>query len=223
LAKKLEILHATQKTEKFLIDHEQTIKDLCAKCNNQSLVHYDAEGIVFIKAFKDTYNAENSNLIFNTKILGWIIKTHLNHIRLFKDKKHDEHYSINQTLIHELIDGEIHSFSLFQLFIEGWQGEEYFWDPESPQKISFFSYTSVQFIRQEILVSNLRLKFLDTFLFLPSNDNYFNFDNRVKETLNEMAVDNNICPSKVDIQKAIQEGKLHIEKIVPLSELKKNY
>jgi transcription elongation factor len=70
------------------------------------------------------------------------------------------------------------------LAIDGYQGKEYFWDENDSKHIQYFSHKSVTFPNQEILVSNFRIKSIDTFLLLPTNNDYVNFANRCKKGIN---------------------------------------
>ena len=76
--------------DEFLPNHEQTIKDVCRKCNN-SLSLYDVAGAELVRSLHNYYDLDQMRLAVSNKTIGWIIKTHLNFLRIIPYNPHFAH------------------------------------------------------------------------------------------------------------------------------------
>ena len=206
---------------KVLIDHEHKVRDVCDYCNNKLLSPYDKAGANFVKEISKSYDATDKQLTVDFKILAWLLKTHLNHIRIIPERGTKNYYPISQDIYTGIIKGDISLFSRLKLFVEGWQGLPYFWDENDGKKIQFFSYRSVCFPYQKILVSNFRIKWLDTFIVIPSDLDYSDFEQRVNLTIDAMKANYGFYLQSLDAKTAIEDGRINIEKIVKTEELLK--
>ncbi len=179
--------NTTQLFGKFLTDYECTIKDVCVDCNSV-LSPYDRAGREFIKLINPYHDASSICIPCDLYTTNWLLKTHLNLLRIFPDKETKMKYEINIEIYERIRKFELFSSNLCKFYVEGWQGADYFWNEESSEKIPYFSYKSIRFIRQKIIVSNFRIKFIDTFFFTPYLNDYENFDERVRSVLEEMRI-----------------------------------
>lgn len=204
---------------KYLVDHEAVVKDVCDKCNNVSLSPYDEAGKKLAKYLEDNKNSSPLKIPFNSETLGWIIKTHLNYTRVIKDEETGEAYPIKQSIKNSLIKSRPISSDQIALYVQQWAEEGSFWDAESPEKLQYLQYRSIRFISQEIVMSNFRIRQLDTMVFFPSNGNYKNFDERVKSSFEELRAEFNADFQKINIEKSIEAGKLEIYNLFSVEEI----
>jgi len=122
-------------------------------------------------------------------LVNWFVKTHLNFMRSISDRETNEKYCVESSIYDSLLNYKRVSDDDFQFYIEGYEGLPYFWDENAPKRIPYFSYTSVRAIEHNILISNFRFKFLDTFILLPYRQDYTNFEERCKNTILEISRD----------------------------------
>lgn len=203
-----------------LLDHEHIIKDVCDYCNGKLLSPYDKAGVLLVKEIDSFYDATGKTLNIQFDSIGWLIKTHLNFIRLIPEKNTKKHYPIKLKIYKSLIEKNNKMFKLFNFYIEGWKGEEYFWNKYDLKNIPYFSYKHVYYPNQKVLVSNFRIKSFDTFLLIPSNANYDNFEFRKELTLKAMN-ERGFNLQEVIMPKVIKEGIIKIKNIVNTETLKK--
>lgn len=182
--------------DKKFIDHEHTIKDVCITCNS-NLSHYDNEGKKIAKLVASHYTALNFKFPYNVLSINWLVKTHLNQLRIIKDIETSTYYKVSDQIYDKIINYEFPSSHLLKIYIEGWEGLDYFWDIKSDKRIQYLSYKSVRFKSQNIIVSNFRFKFIDTFLFLPYLEDYSDFNSRVYSVLEEMRLQHGFNPQKI--------------------------
>ena len=100
-------------------------------------------------------------------------------------------------------------------------GEPYFWDAEDPRRIPWFQYRSVRFIRQRVVISDLRIKTLGTWIVIPSDANYDSFDARVSSTLDEVLQDFGFQLQPVNSRQAIEDGYVDLNRVLPVEVVKK--
>lgn len=190
--------------------YQHKIYDVCARCNNR-LSPYDNAGKEFASEANNYFNASNVLLRINILKLGWLIKTHLNFIRSFPDKKTGAYYPINGNFYNAIIGRYSVEPSLFSLLIEGMEGKQYYWDENDPRRIQYFKYKHVLFPKQRIVVSDLRLKAINTYLLLPSDNNYDNFSIRSKSTRVDMKIEYNKNPDEVDVDMSQNLGYINVK------------
>ncbi len=206
---------------KTLVDHEPVVRDVCERCNNEALSPYDESGLELVRRLMEGHDPTGVRLPLSRNILGWLIKTHLNYIRVIKDRKSNDIYPIAQGIKSGLIQHTELPTSLFRLLIEGWVGEPYFWDAGDSRHVPWFNYRSVRFVSQRIVISDLRLKTLTTWIVIPSNANYDGFDCRVASVLDEVRRDLGCQLQPVDVKKAIDCGYIDLEHVLSLDEVKR--
>lgn len=192
---------------KILKNYEPVVKDVCTRCNS-SLSPYDIAGRNLLNYIIHS-NEQNLNLPITNENLNWLIKTHLNYFRVIKDKETDSIYPVKQKIKNYLIKGKEIPHNFYRLFVEEWENKEYFHD-ESTTKISFFNYRSIRFKEQKIVLSNLRLKNLNTLILLPSNKDYKHFDSRVDSCMKEIEQDYGYVFQQVDTEKALSTSTLAV-------------
>jgi hypothetical protein len=204
---------------KYLVDHEVVVNDVCEKCNNVNLSPYDEAGRKLARFLEENKNVLPLKIPFDNKILGWILKTHLNYTRVTKDKETNEAYPIKQNLKNSLIKGRSITSNQIALYIQQWAEDESFWDAESPEKITYLQYRSIRLTSQEVVMSNFRICQLDTMIFSPSNGNYKNFDKRVKSSFDELNSEFNANFQKINIEKSMKSGHIDISSLFGIEEI----
>jgi hypothetical protein len=204
---------------KYLVDHEAVVKDVCDKCNNISLSPYDEAGRKLAKYLEDNKQVTPLEMPFNPKILGWIIKTHLNYTRVIKDSETKEAYPIKQSIKNSLIKSRALSSDQVMLYVQQWEEGDRFWDAENPDNVHYLQYRSIRFLSQNIVMSNFRIRQLDTMIFFPSNGSYKNFKSRVKSAFDELRSEFNANFQKVDIDKSIKSGKIKMTSVFSIDEI----
>lgn len=201
-----------------LLDHQQTVRDLCRECNNVRLARYDEDGVVLAKHLSGLFDLTGQRIPFTRGIFGWLVKTHLNHFRVIPNKFTGERYKLDDVIVYALIHHKELPTDRFAFLLEGWQGVDYFWDENSDKRIPWVSYRSVQFLQENIVVSNFRMKCLDTFLMLPSNESLDLFVDRVDSVRRQMAI-RNMHPTLIDVRACTRQGFVEINRVVPLETL----
>jgi len=204
---------------KYLLDHEAVVKDVCDKCNNVSLSPYDEAGRKLAKYLEENKQITPLEAPFNSKILGWIIKTHLNYTRVIKDTETNEAYPIKQSIKNSLIKSRALSSDQVMLYVQQWEEGDGFWDAENPDNVHYLQYRSIRFLSQNIVMSNFRIRQLDTMIFFPSNGSYKNFKSRVKSAFDELKSEFNANFQKVDIDKSIKSGKINMTSVFSIDEI----
>ena len=97
--------------------------------------------------------------------------------------------------------------------MQQWEEDETFWDADHEMHIPFFYYRSIRFRNQEVFLSNLRLRQLDTMLFLPVNRDYKDFSSRVNSAIKEIMDEFGYEFQKIDIPGSINNKKILIESV----------
>jgi hypothetical protein len=202
--------------DKTLANTQPRIKDVCIQCNSDLHI-YDDNGKILAQAINPFADITGVKLPFNEKILGWLIKTHLNCIRTFPNKDTRKKYAFNKSIFEAIINYEPIPTDLYKLCVEGWQGIDYLWD--GPKRMNAFYYTSVELLQLRILVSDLRLKTFKTFLLLPTDSDYTNFENRSKSAIEEMKRGYGFHVGQIQTEKSIQDGFIYVHDIKPLKEI----
>jgi hypothetical protein len=204
---------------KFLVDHEAVVKDVCDKCNNVSLSPYDEAGRKLARYLEDNKGITPLKLPFSINTLGWLIKTHLNYTRVIKDVETQEAYPIKQSIKNSLIKGRAISPKQIALYVQQWEEEEQFWNAENPENVHYLQYRSIRLRDQEMVMSNFRIRQLNTMIFFPSNGNYKNFDSRVESAFQELKGEFNVSFQKIEIEKSLSAGKVDISSIFSIEEI----
>lgn len=206
--------------DKKLLDHEHTVKDVCTNCNS-ALSPCDEAGAKLAKELAEFYNPTGKNVSFTRETVGWLLKTHLNHVRVIKDRESGEIYPVDQDIKHSLIRHEPLPYKKFKLLYEAWEGTAYFWDADDPRRINYFGYRSVRFRNQRIALSDFRFKTLTTWLLLPSDCDYYEFPARAESALREVKNIYGFDLSLIDVNSSVQLGRLNLERVLPWQKIEK--
>ncbi len=205
---------------KVLIDAEPVVKDVCSYCNNFSLSPYDIAGVSLINQLH-SHDATGLRLQITNETFGWILKTHLNYFRIIKDAEAEKAYPVSQRIKDGLIQKQFVPHDQFRLYVEGWEGEPFFWDAEDDRRIHWFQYRSIRFRAQKIVLSELRIKTLTTWILIPSNNDYDSFDERVDSVMREIKKDFGFSLQHVDVGQTIYDGFLDVFRILSINEIRK--
>jgi hypothetical protein len=175
---------------KKLIDVEHKTKDVCAICNNKYLSPYDVAGKeLAVKLMNKTISSSKPEITLDLNTVGWLVKTHLNHTRVIKDIKTGEQYIIKQSLKDNLIKYRHFNNKQINLYLQLWEEQNHFWDKESESRINIMHYSNLRLVDQKIVISNFRIRQLDTLLIFPYNMDYNNFVKRAESAIKEFKID----------------------------------
>ncbi|MCW2284920.1 hypothetical protein M2323_002726 [Rhodoblastus acidophilus] len=186
-----------------LIDNEPTSKHVCKDCNS-SLSPYDTEAAIFVGEICAHHNLIGRSVSFNLNRMNWLMKTHLNCLQITKSIRTGDRYHFSEEIYRSILNRERVNSDLYALGLEGLETDARNWNIDDMKNVSFFHYRSVEFIDQNVLVSDFRIKSLHTFIFLPINNEYLFFKERVASTLKEMRNEVGIKPELVT--PALQES-----------------
>jgi hypothetical protein len=204
---------------KSLIDLEPTIRDVCKDCNAR-LSPYDAAGVDFVRQFMPNRDPTGLHIKISREAIGWLIKTHLNYFRVIKDRETNSSYLVDQSIKDALIEHRTVPVSRYRLLIEGWIGEDYFWDANDPRHIPWFGYRSVRMHSQRVVISDFRIKTLSTWLVVPSDNDCREFNKRVWSALDELRKDRGFRLQMLDPRTAIKDGGVRLNRVLSLEEVK---
>lgn len=205
--------------DKALVDHEAVVKDVCDVCNNNRLSPYDSAGQdlgIYLDGHRDSSPLE---IKFNRYTLGWIVKTHLNYVRVIKDIEWKESYKIKQSIKNDIIGHKPISSNKLSFLVQQWEEDECFWDAESEGKVPYFQYRSIRFKEQDVFLSNFRIRQFDTILILPTNKCYKNFSARVDSALKEVESEWGYSFQPIDISEALRSKSLKVSSIFTKDEI----
>ena len=201
---------------KPLINSYPRVRDVCKQCNSD-LHEYDDHGKILMQAIKPFPDITGVKIPFDEKILGWLIKTHLNLIRAFPNKESRKKYVFNKSILNGIISYTPIPTNLYRLCVEGWQGADYLWDGQ--KRINALYFFSCELLRQRTLVSDLRLQTFKTFLIVPADSDYTDFESRSMDAFEEMKRDYGFHIEMIEIEKAITDGFIFANQIKPLQEI----
>lgn len=206
--------------DRYLFDHEPTVRDVCEHCNNVRLSPYDAAGVDFIRQLVPSNDPTGLRIKFSRAAIGWLIKTHLNYFRVIKDRETNNVYTVDQTIKDALILHRNVPVTRYRLLIEGWIGETYFWDADDPRHIPWFQYRSLRMRSQRIVISDFRIKTLTTWFIVPSDADYRDFNRRVWSALDEVRRAFGFRLQMVDPTTAVKDGSVSLKRVLSLDEVK---
>ena len=207
--------------DKVLVDAEPVVKDVCTHCNNVALSSYDIAGRDLLRQLLPSHDPSGLILKVTREVVCWLLKTHLNHFRVIKDDELSHVYPVHAEIRDALIQHTALPTRRFKMLVEGWVGEPYFWDAEDARHLSFFHYRSVRFRQQRIILSDFRIKTLTTWLVVPSDDDYADFEDRAASALAELAHDFGWRLQLIDVDAALKDGVLALTHVLPLEDVKK--
>ncbi|WP_133152346.1 hypothetical protein, partial [Vibrio lentus] len=204
---------------KALLDHEALVKDVCETCNNVSLNPYDVAGKQLVTDLQGTQNSMPLQLRFNNDTLGWILKTHFNYFRVVKDVETAQAYKIKQVIKQALIERKKVDPTKYVLMVQQWEEQPHYWDASSVGNIPYLNYRSIRFKEQRIVMSNFRIRQLDTILMLPSDADYKNFSGRVESAIKEMQSEFNADFEILDIEQILDKKSITVSSLLTISEI----
>jgi len=120
-----------------LIDQETVVKDVCVTCNS-SLSPYDTAGQKLVLKLISEKMKVPLIIDFNRLTLGWLLKTHLNYIRVIKDREWNRSYSIKQEIKNAIIGQKDINPGKFVMLLDQWEEHEEFRDAECEKKFLSF-------------------------------------------------------------------------------------
>jgi hypothetical protein len=206
---------------KFLFDHEPTVRDVCTDCNNVRLAPYDSAGADFIRQFIPSNDPSGLRIRFSREAIGWLIKTHCNYFRVIKDRETQNTYVVDQGIKDALIEHRRVPVQKYRLLVEGWVGDDYFWDANDSRHVPWFGYRSIRMRSQRIVISDFRMKTLVTWLIIPSDGDYGRFNDRVGSALREVKRDRGFQLQMVDPQTAVKDEALLLQRVLSPEEVRR--
>jgi hypothetical protein len=184
-----------------------------------SLSPYDEAGRRLAKYLEDNKKIAPLKIPFDSRVLGWILKTHLNYTRVIKDVETNEAYPIKQSIKNSLIKSRPVSSGQIALYVQQWAEYDQFWNSENPENPHYLQYRSIRLRNQGMVMSNFRIRQFDTMIFFPSNGNYKKFDERVRSSFDELRSEFNANFQKIEIEMAISAGEILITSIFSIDEI----
>lgn len=157
------VAHSEVFREGCLLDLEHVVRDVCRDCN-EKLSPPDAAGARLFAELERHVDPTGHDLPWTRETLGWLIKTHANNLRAICDRETGERYELDPAIYEALRTGGPRPADKCRLFVEGIGGNAYLWDLSNPKRIPYFSYRTVRVRDAGVLISDVRLKWLDTFL-----------------------------------------------------------
>ncbi|KOO16567.1 hypothetical protein AKJ18_02535 [Vibrio xuii] len=182
-----------------IIDYEPIVKDVCSKCNNESLSCYDESGRKLAEFLKLSTQNNPLTIPFGNSEFGWLLKTHLNFFRVVKDRLTGEPFKVSQKLKNTLVDGKQFDNSLCFFLARQKDNSRNYWDDESDKKVPNFHYNSKRILFGDLIYSHFQIRQLDTILFFPIDANYKNFSTRFEKFIEQWKSDP-LFQSQVDLE-----------------------
>ena len=153
-----------------LFDTVQKVNDVCNLCNNGRL-NFDQEGLLLANQLVNLSSFGGIELKINHRTVLWLIKTHLNYLRISKDNNFGKPFIINEKILSALYNDNFNEVQLF-LFIQGMNGKISFWDlNNNKERMTMFQYKSLTTIPNNLVFSRFRIKCLDTLVVFEKNGN----------------------------------------------------
>lgn len=180
-------------------NHEQTIKDVCSKCNNESLSEYDNAGKKLANYLCDNKSNTPLTIPFGKLEFGWLLKTHLNFFRVVKDKLSGKPFKVSQKIKNNIIEGKSFNNSFCLLLVRQIDESNCHWDEGAVKRLPSYYYNSKRVFIGDLIYSRFQMRQFDTVLFFPIDANYKNFDKRVDDFIEQWKC-NPILQSFIDLE-----------------------
>jgi hypothetical protein len=166
-------------------DFEHVIKDVCSDCNHNKLRTYDDAGKILAQQVNAMQGVENQSFDFTNETLGYLVKSHCNFLRT-------KHIYAQRPIMDALLNHHPLPREMFRLAIFPFINETKF-DPVHGEA----TWDCKLFIRESegIAVSYIKLKHIQTFLFISSDDRAdfaLRVAPRIKVITNKYGYDNSI-------------------------------
>ena len=204
---------------KALIDHEQVVKDVCSKCNNFYLSRYDVAGKALIDQILPVSDPTRLRIAADRDTVGWIVKTHLNWLRVIKDVQSNSFYPIAQSVKTALVSNSQLPLTQLRIFVCGIAGKKEFWEAGHPEMKSWLKISSMRFASQRISVSQVLLKNLLTVLVLPCDADPEDFLARSNSAMYEFLTSFGVFFQEVDILEVEARGFFELTKMLSTEEM----
>ena len=183
-----------------VLDLEQKIKDVCAKCNSQLSI-YDEAGKRFATIIRKIDDLRGAVLPLDNDIVGWLVKTHCNIIRTAKGN-----FPISKNIYDALINHQPLPQNLFLLLFAGCIATQSELQKLRGGTLPYALQRVTHDQDNQIILSHLRLKLVDTCFILPSNNKYKNVANRTDSFLTKVKFS---CTVRIS-PTLIQQGSLSL-------------
>lgn len=168
-----------------IIDYDAVVKDVCSKCNNESLSAYDKSGKGLVEFLVDNSHKKLSTIPFGKLEFGWLLKTHLNFFRVVKDKLTGKPFKVSQKIKNKLIDGKSFDNSQCFFLVRQIDCSESYWDDDSEKVLPMVHYNSKRLLVGDLIYSHFQIRQLQTVLFFPLDGNYKNFERRFEKFIEQ--------------------------------------
>jgi hypothetical protein len=217
---------------KVLKNYEHTTKDVCKACNSTISV-YDSAGAELARFVHTHVMGLGIRIPADATTLGWLIKTHLNFLRSASVPHPTKHNAAEDSLYERLLRRTAIPKGFCPLYAVIWDVDSSVWDINAPIWLPLFehnAYTGGGSILQregvrivlptEILVSYFRMKWLATYLFLPTNDSYADFDRRCERAFRSLQQQFGVRIQKIDTEKVVADGYLRVNAKIPAARIR---
>jgi len=184
------------------------IKDVCKDCNSD-LSPYDDAGAAFVQAINAQPSMVGQSLAFDRGTLIWLIKTHLNALRIDKGKS----LSLDQSIYQSLFGGTFALAGKCRLFVEAWDTIGY--ERRRPGGLSGLAYGTFDPPQHGFVVSYFRMMWLGTYLFLPTDGDYTDFVSRSLCTVAKLDEMIAFEAQEVDSVTDMASDRIDVKTIVP--------
>lgn len=203
-----------------LHNYEWKVNDVCRECNNNRLSHLDTAGAELARYIQERGGAGGGAVPFSRDALHWLLKTHLNHIRVHGNKTTGRKHTVDAQLYRALKTNQDIPTGMYRLAVEGWMTLPEYWTrlgigvlryrsyAQESSTVSLGAATLVKPVR--IAISNFRMKWFSTFLLLPSDGNYSEFNFRAHRAMEVWNRHWRTDLAPVAVQDAIRNGRLRI-------------
>ncbi len=194
----------------MLRNFEGVIKDVCQDCNTKlSINGFDDAGCTLAKEVLNSADSKPLKLTFNTKTLGWLIKTHLNLIRDAIPTL-PKHIEIDEELFKSLRDGNQVMNNSYIFVCQAIDVPSDVW-----QYVSSLNAQVGVVNEHDLVISQLRIRQLDTFFIFSSSSSLK--DISIKEDIALVSIfmtTLNHDLQTIDISKGLSEGFIEMKRTI---------
>ncbi|MDP3172171.1 MAG: hypothetical protein Q8M91_17710 [Polaromonas sp.] len=202
-----------------LIDHEQVVKDVCSNCNNNYLSRYDVAGKALIDQLLPISDPTRLRIKVDRDTFGWIVKTHLNGLRIIKDVQSNHFYPIASSVKTALVSNSPLPLTQLRIFVCGIAGKKEFWEAGHPEMKTWLKISSMRFVAQRISLSQVLLKNLLTVLVLPCDADPENFLARSNSAMYEFLTSFGVFFQELNILEVEASGFFDLTKMLTTEEM----
>ena len=180
------------------------IRDVCDTCNNVRLQPYDTAAIAFAKAVKRMQTTHQLPFTHDTE--GWLLKTHCNILRKYVNPPRLITHGIYAALRdHTSVPRQLYHLMLF-VFL----ADNKLFNTKAGMQKRTWQVAVHDFEPQRIMRSYFRLNHLETFLYLPNDDDYTDVSDRIQSVLKEIRRPDQLNVPSLDIDAGLKQGSFEI-------------